>query len=162
MRRLVAVGVCGVLLLAASPAHADERRVPDRADPGLRPAEDIVKVRLVNGPQQLRAVVRLRGLRAKAHATVVVAFKDGRGAPHEVTVTGPANPSQVVRFEPNLGDGLNPIRCRGLRVRWHPGTPARVVVNVPFRCGGAAYDRFVISTPGDSLESPATLSPDLS
>ena len=148
-RLLSRLGVVLVALLlplvTVTVAHAQTRTVRDGTDAGTPAAQDIRWVRLDNSPEGLSVTVRLRHLRPRSRAEVHVVFRDGRGAPHYVDVTGPRDPSQQVHVQYNLGEAPTPVRCPGLRVRWSVAT-SRLHVRIPGSCGGAAYDRFAVHT----------------
>ena len=132
-------------LVTVTVAHAQTRTVRDGTDAGTPAAQDIRWVRLDNSPEGLDVTVRLRHLRPRSRADVHVVFRDGRGAPHYVDVTGPRDPSQQVHVQYNLGEAPTLVRCPGLRVRWSVAT-SRLHLLVPGSCGGAAYDRFAVHT----------------
>lgn len=142
--RLAAVllGLALPLVMVAA-AQAATRTVRDGRDPGIPAAQDIRWVRLVNSPAGLAVAVRLGHLRPRSQVSLRVVFRDGRGAPHHVDLTGPRDRSTRVHVQYNLGEQPTLVECPGLRVRWSVAT-SRVHVRVPGSCGGAAYDRFVV------------------
>jgi hypothetical protein len=148
-RPLSRLGALLVLVLlphvTVTVAHAQTRTVRDGSDAGTPAAGDIRWVRLDNSPDDLAVTVRLRHLRPRSEVDVHVVFRDGRGAPHYVDVSGQRDPSQQVHVQYNLGEAPTRVHCPGLRVDWSVAT-SRLHVRVPGSCGGAAYDRFAVHT----------------
>ncbi|WP_183097775.1 hypothetical protein [Nocardioides pelophilus] len=166
--RQLLLGVLVTLLLLsgqAAPAQAETRPLRDPRDRSIAARYDMRSVTLNSRETRLVTRVRVRALRIK-DVLLVVRFRDGRGAPHRAFVyaDGSTRFSEVA-VQVNVGDPWTVVPCDGLRQRWSRKSD-QIVLSLPHSCGGAAFNRFRITTgkwgaahPSDVVRSRATLLP---
>ncbi len=141
-----------MLFLMAGPATADARIIPSGEPPWDVPARfDIKRVKVINGDEQLRYIVRMK--RTQKKGVVVFARWHMTGDPGWVfeaeSFWRKKQKQKVFRLFvwPNT-ESRTRVDCPEMSARWSLGTPGHVTFTFPSDCinGPRTWERFDVFT----------------